>query len=57
MKIYTMDCGWQGSIVVIANSKDEAIKLMENQPNYDIKNIIEESEIKKGWLFSNLGDL
>ena len=56
MKIYTMDCSWRGSIVVVAKDKDSAIELMKNCNNFDSKNPIEEHEIKEGFVFSNLGD-
>lgn len=56
MKIYYMDCGVSGSIVVVSSSKKEAKKLMCTQYNYEESNEIEEYEIKDGFIKTNLGD-
>lgn len=56
MKIYIQDCGWRGSILVIANNEAEARDMMKNEYNYEPEGIVEEEEIKHGFIFSNLGD-
>lgn len=60
MKIYTLDKGWAGSVVVIETSKERALEIMKQQhpeANDDDLNCIEESEITEGFSFVNLGDL
>ncbi len=56
MKLYIQDCGWRGSIVVVANSQEEARALMEGCYNYEPNGEIEEEEIRVGFIFANLGD-
>ena len=56
MKMYIQDCGWRGSILVIANNEAEARDMMKNEYNYEPDGIVEEEEIKHGFIFSNLGD-
>lgn len=60
MKIYTLDKGWAGSVVVIETSKERALELMKNlhsgTSDSDL-NRIEESEIVEGFSFVNYGDL
>lgn len=60
MKVYALDHGWAGSVVVIETSKERALELMkEKHPetcDHDF-NRIEESEIKVGFAFYNVGDL
>lgn len=56
MKLYIQDCGWRGSIIVIANSESEARELMKNEYNYEPDGEIEEEEIRVGFIFTNLGD-
>ncbi len=56
LKIYAVDWGWAGSIVVVAESKEEAKKIIESVDNlYNERDTIEEHEIK-GFVFNNLGD-
>lgn len=54
--IFYMDCGWQGSIVVVAKTEEEARKLMKPHYNYDSATPIECHEIKEGLSLVNLGD-
>ena len=61
MKIYIKDCGFRGSIVVIANSKVEAIEVMKTCDNYIEESPsgaggIEEKEIVNGLVHCDLGD-
>lgn len=56
MKLYTMDCGWRGSIIVVANNVEEARVMMETEYNYDLENDIEEHDIVVGFIYTDLGD-
>lgn len=56
MKLYIQDCSWRGSIIVIANSQEEARELMKDAYNYEPDNDIEEDEIRHGFVYVNLGD-
>lgn len=56
MKMYIQDCGWRGSILVIANNEAEAREMMKDEYNYESDGIVYEEEIKHGFIFSNLGD-
>lgn len=60
MKIYTLDHGWAGSVVVVETSKERALELMKHtHPDTcdDDLNRIEESEIGVGFVFYNVGDM
>ncbi len=61
MKIYTLDCGWAGSIVVVANSKEEALAKMELEFNFSYCENVEanfkEHEINTDFVFCNTGDI
>lgn len=56
MKLYIMDCGVYGSIVVVSDSEANARELMQTQWNYDDSIQIKEHEIVNGFIFVNLGD-
>lgn len=56
MKLYIMDCGIYGSIVVVSDSETKARELMKGHMNYDPSIQIEEHEIVNGFIFVNLGD-
>lgn len=59
MKIYTLDHGWAGSVVVIETSKERALEIMKEQhPDTEDSHIglIEEHDVVSGFSFSNLGD-
>ena len=56
MKIFVQDCGWRGSILVIANNEIEARKLMKNEYNYEPDGIVYEEDIKIGFIWTDLGD-
>jgi hypothetical protein len=56
MKLYIMDCGVYGAIVVVSDSESKARELMQPHMNYDASLQIEEHEIKDGFIFVNLGD-
>lgn len=60
MKFYTLDHGVYGSVVVIANSKEEAYDIMMAEhprtSDFDFDRITEK-EIKAGTSHSNWGDL
>jgi hypothetical protein len=57
MKLYIQDCSWAGSIVVVANSEEEARELMRGEENYEEWRSVVEEEIRVGFIFSNYGDL
>jgi hypothetical protein len=57
MKIYTQDCSWCGSIVVVAENKEQAIELMKPCCNFDQDLPVEEHEIISGFVFCNVGDM
>ena len=58
MKIYRQDNGWRGSVVVIADSKEEAIKMMKKKKvfDYETEEEIEEYEIVSGLILVDYGD-
>ena len=56
MKIYIQDCGWCGSILVIANNEVEAREMMKNEYNYEPDGVVSEEEIKHGFIRCDLGD-
>lgn len=60
MKIYALDHGWAGSVVVVETSKERALELMKtkHQETCDADiNRIEEHDITVGFAFYNYGDL
>jgi len=60
MKIFYQDLSWCGSITVVANTKEEAIRLMEDCPNYESDHDrypIQEHEIVPGLVLHNTGDM
>lgn len=60
MKIYVQENGWTGCIVVIANSRQEALEMMSDELNFDNRCKPEdllEFEIQHGWKYCNLGDM
>ena len=56
MKLYIQDCGWRGSIVVIADNEVEARFLMKDEYNYEADGELEEAEIRVGFIHTDLGD-
>ena len=56
MKLYIMDCGVYGAIVVVSDSEIKARELMKSQYNYQTDLPITEHEITEGFIFVNLGD-
>lgn len=56
MKLYIQDCGWRGSIIVIANNEEEAREMMKDQYNYEPNTEIEEAEIRHGFIHVDTGD-
>lgn len=57
MKIYVQECGWEGSILVVARDEPTAREIMENEArNYDPKRELEAFEITEGFVHINLGD-
>lgn len=56
MKLYIQDCSWAGSIVVVANSEEEARNLMRGKENYEERQPVIEEEIRIGFIFVNYGD-
>lgn len=57
MKIYVQECGWKGSILVVARDEPAAREIMENEArNYDPKRELEVFEITEGFVHINLGD-
>lgn len=57
MKIFVMDCGWAGSIIVVAENEEQARELMKPCYNYDPKEKIVEVPIVPGLIWNNLGDM
>lgn len=57
MKIYVMDCGWAGSIIVMAENEEHARELMSSCMNYDPNERVIEVPMVPGVLWNNLGDL
>lgn len=56
MKLYIQDCGWRGSIIVIANNQVEARLIMQGLSNYDSESLVEEKEIHLGFVYATWGD-
>lgn len=56
MKLYIQDCGWRGSIIVVANNEAEAREMMKNEYNYNPELELEEAEIRHGFIYTDLGD-
>jgi hypothetical protein len=58
-KIFIQDYGVFGSVMTIAETKEEAIILMKNERvfDFDENKPILEFEIENGFTFNNLGDL
>ncbi len=58
LKIYYMDCGWAGSIVVVAKNEQQARSIMcLTCDNYNEDSPIEEHEIEDSLCLHNYGDL
>lgn len=68
LKIFMLDLGWRGSIVVIAKNSQEAVKKMSVCQNFldryghleisDLEKFVPEcSEITDGFVFCNTGDM
>ena len=57
LKIYEMDRGWRGNIIVVAENEKEAREFMDGRHNYDPEVEIQEHEIVKGLAINNLGDM
>jgi hypothetical protein len=62
LKIYTCELGWMGSIVVVAKTKEDARKLMENYENYRCNIVngnypeVEEFALADGFVHCDMGD-
>jgi hypothetical protein len=57
MKIYGQDLGYRGAIFVIANSQEEAIELLKDDPEFNPKYLpLDEYDIKLGEKFGCMGD-
>lgn len=56
MKIFIQDCGWRGSIVVVADNEEQAREMMKDEYNYEPTGSIEAKEIKPGLIWVDLGD-
>lgn len=60
LKIYTVDFGWKGSIVVVAENEAQARSFMQGHHNYkyaDGDNCeITECKIEKGFAWVDYGD-
>lgn len=57
LKVFVMDLGWSGNIVVIEKDEASARALMENCENYCASKEITVLDIKQGLVVYNLGDL
>lgn len=55
--IWFMDCSWAGSIMVVAQTEEEARTFMEAEENYDPKLPVMRYEIERGLVLAHLGDL
>lgn len=58
MNIYRQSNGWRGSVIVVADSKEEAIKMMKKEKVFDeeTEEEIEEYEIVPGLILVDYGD-
>lgn len=56
LKIFYMDLGWAGNIVVIEETEEAARKIMESEYNYSPDGRIKMLAIQKGQMVSNMGD-
>lgn len=57
LKVFVVDFGWAGNIVVIEKDEASARELMKTQYNYSPDTEMEIYEIKQGLIISNYGDL
>lgn len=57
LKVFVMDLGWTGNIVVIEKDEKSARLLMEKQANYDSSEMIEVFDLSKGLVITNYGDM
>lgn len=57
MRIYIQDHAFNGMIIVIASSFEEARELMSDYPNYNPFRAVEVHEIKNGFSYANYGDM
>lgn len=57
LKVFVVDFGWAGNIVVIEKDEASARELMKTQYNYSADTEMEIYEIKQGLVISNYGDL
>lgn len=55
--IFHMECGYAGSITVVAHDEKEARELMSGAYNYSDADEIERFEIEAGLVLANYGDL
>lgn len=56
MKIYFQDNNWRGCIVVVAESEEDAIRMMKGTGAYLSSKPIESVDIDPGIIVDNLGD-
>lgn len=60
LKLFIQDNGWEGALIVIAESESEARKIMEKQNSlmfrYDPESSVNEYEIINGLNLSTSGD-
>jgi hypothetical protein len=52
-----MDCGYNGMIVTIAETKEKAIERMKQEMNFDPSIYVQEFPITQDFIYANYGDL
>ena len=56
LKVFCMDLGWAGNIIVVEETEDAARLLMQKEYNYSQDGRIQSFPIQKGLVISNMGD-
>lgn len=56
LKVFYMDLGWAGNIVVIEETEEAAREIMKREYNYSSDGCIQVLPIQKGVVVSNMGD-
>lgn len=56
LKVFCMDLGWAGNIIVVEETEEAARVLMREEYNYSEDGYIQVLPIKKGLVVSNMGD-
>ena len=56
LKVFVMDLGWAGNIVVVEETVEAARLLMKKEYNYSEDGCVKSFSIQKGLVISNMGD-